>query len=256
MAETYSKETRNKMAYYLLSFYAGISSITELAVAYHFKDYLKIEPSKLSQLTSLIILPWSLKPFLGLLSDFVPMCGYKRKFYILMSGFLSILCWLGMVFMEPKLLETFILLFCINIAASFSSVLGEAIVVELTREKNSLENENNSSNNNEIKKSIANDDAKDQVSMFMIIKYSGVLFASFMKGSLVETFGIKSVFLIGAFLPLLIIAAGCIMVDKNVNKININKRETAREKEKINVSEEATTNENSSNNDNENIKKK
>lgn len=217
----------NKLSYYLISFYGGLSSITELAVSYHFKDVLKIQPSELSRLTSLIVLPWSLKPFLGLLTDFCPIFGYKRKFYIILCGLLSMYCWFTMATMEPSLFATFLCLFFINIAGSFGSVLGEAIVVELARDKGSMELErrealNNNQNNNDVNERLnTNEDynnrAKDYVSIFMIFKYSGVLFASFMKGSLVESIGIRGVFTIGIFLPILVLLAGLVMIDKKVN---------------------------------------
>ena len=86
----------NTICYYLISFYAGLSSITELAIAFHFKDVLKMEPAALTQLMSAITIPWSLKPLMGLLSDFCPIFGYKRKFYVILCGIVSMICWLNM----------------------------------------------------------------------------------------------------------------------------------------------------------------
>lgn len=245
------RQKYNTYSYYLISFYAGLCSITELAVAFYFKDLLKIQPSELTRLMAIVVLPWSLKPFLGLLTDFVPIFGYKRKYYILLCGIIPCLCWILMAFTNPTVVSTFLILLSINFCNSFSSVLGEAIVVELSKEKNvilrSEENENLNQNNdqneqlhenrsqrsrnnenvdnieNQNNSSIINkkdeqkDKAKDYVSLWMIFKYVGVLFASFMKGSLVENIGIKGVFTIGIFIPILVIIAGFIMIDRNLN---------------------------------------
>lgn len=207
------KTQLNKLAYYLISFYAGVSSITEFAVSYYFKDTLNIGPSQVSRIMSMVTLPWSLKPFLGLVTDFVPICGYKRKYYIILCGLISMMSWFIMSSINPDLFMTVSLLTCINICAAFSSVLGEAIVVELSKIKVDDYTTDEESQNA----------AKDYVSLFMIFKYIGVLVASFLKGSLVESIGIKSVFLIGSLMPCLIVFAGFIMIDSNVNSQNANR---------------------------------
>lgn len=207
----------NTYAYYLISFYAGVSTITDLAVSYYYKDKLLVNPSGLSQIMSAITLPWSLKPILGLLTDFCPIYGYKRKIYILLCGFISFLCWMSMYYLLPSFSATSGFLFLINICNSFSSVLSEAIVVELARSNTDrdkkLMEESNLETNTKPK-----DHAKEYVSLFMIFKYCGVLLASFLKGSLVESIGIQNVFFIGGVLPLIVILAGVIMVDRNINK--------------------------------------
>lgn len=228
----HKRQSYNKLSYYLISFYAGLCSITELAVAYHFKDVLKIEPAQLSQITSFIVLPWSLKPLLGLLTDFCPIFGYKRKIYLILCGFLSMFCWFSMASYEPNLSLSILCLLFINISNAFCSVLGEAIVVELARDKTTLSDGEENNNNNDVNTSHRsqqnadsdyNNRAKDYVSLFMIFKYAGVLFASFAKGSLVETIGIRGVFSVGMFLPNLVIIAGLMMVDYKV-KTNIGAR--------------------------------
>lgn len=197
----------NTLCYYLIAFYAGISSITDYAVSFYFKDELNIAPSKMSQLMSAITLPWSLKPLLGLLTDYFPIFGYKRKYYIIMCGFISISAWLCMAKFNPTLDETFMLLLSINICAAFSSVLGEAIVVELAKANSKLKNESEEE---------GGESAKEYVSLFMIFKYFGMLFASFMRGSLVDTMGIKYVFMVGSALPCLVLFAGLLMKDTKI----------------------------------------
>lgn len=194
----------NKLCYYLISFYAGISSITELAVSYYFKDTLLVGPAKVSQLMTAIALPWSLKPLLGLVTDCLPIFGYKRKFYILLCGIFASLCWYFMS-TEPTLGNTVFFLVIINICSAFSSILGEAVVVDLAKNVTTASSEDEKSTN-----------AKDYISLFMIFKYFGMLFASFMKGKLVETIGLKQVFIIGSTLPILIIIAGLIMIDTKI----------------------------------------
>src|SRR5688572_1700111 len=40
----------------------------------------------ISRFATLLALPWSLKPLYGLLTDFVPLFGYRRKSYLLLTS--------------------------------------------------------------------------------------------------------------------------------------------------------------------------
>lgn len=224
LIEFEKKNYWNKSSYYLISFYAGVSSITELAVSYYFKDVLQIGPSMMSQLMSLIVLPWSLKPFLGLLTDLRPILGYKRKGYIIICGIIATICWLLMAFLNPTILATCLVLFFVNVCNAFSSVLGEAIVVELAKSNAIIKEDSEEEGKT---------NAKEYVSLFMIFKYFGVLMASFLKGALVENFGITFVFYLGSSLPALVTLAGVIMIDTKISNPESKEKIT----EKLRISE-------------------
>ena len=191
----------NKMAYLIISFNQGIGSISDLAVQYYFKDDLKIEPARLSQIFSLILIPWTIKPIFGMITDLFPIFGYRRKNYIILCGIINVLCWLYMSFLVKTLFESVFCLLIINICLSFSTVLGEAIVVELSK----LETTNNAST------------AKDYVSLFFFCKYVGALLSSYLKGLFVELMSIRTIFFISAILPWMIVTAGFILVEVKIN---------------------------------------
>jgi hypothetical protein len=121
----------NKISYYLLSFGQGISDISALAVSYYLKDILNINPSTMSQLYALIALPWTIKPFFGLITDLYPFFGYRRKSYILLCGILNLLNWMILSFYIQNLFPMICILFLISCFSCFFSVIGEAIVVEV-----------------------------------------------------------------------------------------------------------------------------
>jgi folate/biopterin transporter len=198
-----SKISRNKLAYLIISFNQGLASISELAVSYYYKDTLKIEPARLSQLMSIIALPWMIKPIFGLITDLLPICGYRRKIYIILCGLLNILCWTCMATMNLSVSGATILLLLINLGLSFSTVVGEAIVVELSQ--------------------LSKDDSsktKDYVSMFFFCKYVGALFSAYMKGLLVEKMNVKGVFLIASILPWLLVVSGMVLLEESIKKSN------------------------------------
>jgi folate/biopterin transporter len=196
-----SKISRNKLAYLIIAFNQGLASISELAVSYFFKDALKIEPAKLSQIMSFISIPWMIKPIFGLITDLLPMCGYRRKVYIILCGLLNVLCWTCMATMNQDVSSATALLLLINLGLSFSTVVGEAIVVELSQ----LSKEDSSK-------------TKDYVSLFFFCKYVGALFSAYMKGLLVEKMNIRGVFLIASILPWLLVISGLVLMEDSIKK--------------------------------------
>jgi MFS family permease len=82
---------------------------------------------------ALVSLPWSLKPLYGLLTDFVPLAGYRRKSYLILTSSVTIasLGILAVVPLEPGIyfwLLTLLVLPTLGIA--FSDVVADAIMVE------------------------------------------------------------------------------------------------------------------------------
>jgi folate/biopterin transporter len=191
------KKRRNKFAYLIISFNQGIGSISELAVSYLFKDELKVEPARMTQLMSFIAIPWMIKPLFGMLTDLCPIFGYRRKYYIILCGLLCILSWLLLATQATGLGEVTALLFIINMALSFSTVLGEAIVVELSQ----------------LHKDSNDNSAKDYVSLFFFCKYFGALLSSYLKGLFVDIMSVRHVFLVSSVLPWLLVISGFVLME-------------------------------------------
>jgi Na+/melibiose symporter-like transporter len=200
----------NKLCYLLLAFHTGVSTLSDMAIQFFFKDELKLEPGSMSQVLSISLIPWMLKPFLGLLTDTCPILGYRRKYYIIICGFVDILCWIMMAFNAHSILVATILLFMINACLAFSTVLGEAIVVELSK----------MNEDEEINK---NDRAKDYISSFFLIKDIGALASSYLKGYFVDIMSIRTIFLISATTPIIIVIAGFLIVESKRRSPDENK---------------------------------
>lgn len=56
-----------------------------------FKNVFGVEASSLQLYMVAIMVPWSLKPVIGLLSDFIRICGYRKRHWLLFSLFLGCL---------------------------------------------------------------------------------------------------------------------------------------------------------------------
>lgn len=219
--ETINSKIRwNTMSYYSVSFYGGVSSLTELAVYYYF-SIMNVQPAELSLIMALIFLPMCLKLFLGLLTDFYPIFGYKRKFYLIIIGFVMPLCWLALALepLGPSLPLTIILLLINSVCNAFTTILAESILVDITRDNMKLIR-NQKILNPDIDETESESKAQSMLSMFVFIKYVGILITSILKGSLVESLGPKTVFLLGATLPTLVLLAGILSVEDRIVKVN------------------------------------
>ena len=206
------KYNHNKISYLILSFNSGLSHLSDLAINYYFKDTFHIEPDYYSKILAIIHLPHILKPLFGLFSDIFPIFGYKRKIYILIVGFVSTILLLLLSYLKINFIKSIIFLTLIDLCISFSTVLSQAIFIELG--KNNLDKD------------------KELLSMFYILKNCGLILSSYLKGYLIEKFSIKTVFGIHGFLEVLIIISGFILIEEKIGKKNENLDEKSNENNK------------------------
>ena len=66
----------------------GLWIIAILAVKDYYKEYLGLDPGEMAIYISIIHIPWSFKIVYGLISDNVPLCGTRRKSYLVIMGIL------------------------------------------------------------------------------------------------------------------------------------------------------------------------
>lgn len=106
------------------------------ATPYIFKAY-HVSGPLVQIYTGVARLPWSMKPIMGLCSDVLPVCGYKKAPYMLgasVLGFLACLC-IGLVPQESLPVTSFVMcLFCVNLQGSACDLLSEAKYAERIQE--------------------------------------------------------------------------------------------------------------------------
>ncbi|ONK81924.1 uncharacterized protein A4U43_C01F34320 [Asparagus officinalis] len=66
-------------------------SVWRVAADYYWKDVQLKQPSQAQVYQGITNIPWIVKPIWGLLTDVLPMAGYRRRPYFLFSGFLGII---------------------------------------------------------------------------------------------------------------------------------------------------------------------
>lgn len=65
----------------------GLSlGLSRISIQYYMKDEQKLQPSEAQIFTGIISLPWIVKPLWGLLTDVLPIAGYRRRPYFILAG--------------------------------------------------------------------------------------------------------------------------------------------------------------------------
>ncbi|XP_068647269.1 probable folate-biopterin transporter 2 [Aristolochia californica] len=64
-------------------------ALGRVASDYYWKDVQKVQPSRTQFYMGITSIPWIVKPLWGLLTDVVPIAGYKRRPYFVLAGFIG-----------------------------------------------------------------------------------------------------------------------------------------------------------------------
>ena len=91
-------------------------------------------PASLAGLMALLALPWSIKPAFGLLSDFVPLLGSRRRSYLLLANGMAAVSLL-LLTLVPLSPESRWLIFALLLPTTVGIALGDVIVDALMVEK-------------------------------------------------------------------------------------------------------------------------
>lgn len=109
----------------------GISGLFSLPLSFMLKDKLGFDQAQLAYFRGLVLIPWAIKPLYGVLSDFVPILGYRRKSWYIIVALLGIGSALYLAQYDDYTANQ--LLFTLSILAvsfAFVDVLCDAVMVE------------------------------------------------------------------------------------------------------------------------------
>ena len=201
-----SKMARNKISTLIIGFYAGLCVISDLAVKYYFKDKKKVETANLTRILIIFKIPYLIKPLYGFLLDFFPIFGYKKKSYLFICFLVNISSWYFFIISNDKnMYFSIICLLFINISLSFTTVIGSAIQVDLSK---MYENE----------KSNIGEKTSELMSEYFIIKSLGTLVPSYFKGFLIEKYTNDIIFYLSGLISLFILISDLILVEDKIIK--------------------------------------
>lgn len=176
-------------------FVQGILNLSRLAVSFFLKDDLGLAPAEVAALTGLAAFPWVIKPLFGFLSDGFPLFGYRRRPYLILSGFMGCFAWAAMAtFVQNSWLAAGMIVLS-SLSIAISDVIVDSVVVERAREE-SLDN------------------VGSLQSLTWAVSAVGSLVTAYLSGWLLEQFSTRIVFGITACFPLLVSAIALLIVEQ------------------------------------------
>jgi folate/biopterin transporter len=169
----------------LIYFVQGILGLARLAVSFFLKDELALSPVQVSAFMGIAALPWMIKPLFGFISDGVPIFGYRRRPYLVLSGILGMLAWMSMSTLVQDAWSATAAITLGSLSIAFSDVIVDSLIVERARGE-SLQ------------------DAGSLQSICWGATALGGLITAYFSGFLLEHFSNRTVFGVTATFPLII----------------------------------------------------
>lgn len=173
------------IAILLVYFVQGILGLARLAVSFFLKDDLGLSPAEVSALIGFAALPWMVKPLFGFISDGLPIFGYRRRPYLILSGFLGMLAWVALATVVHSAWAAMAAIALSSLSIAFSDVIVDSIVVERARGE-----------------SLGN--AGSLQSLCWGSTAVGGILTAYFSGSLLQHFSTRTVFGITATFPLIV----------------------------------------------------
>jgi folate/biopterin transporter len=178
----------------LVYFVQGALGLAHLAVSFFLKDRLGLSPAEVASLVGIAMLPWTVKPLYGMISDSFPIGGYRRRPYLVLSSLLGSIAWLGMAMVVETPLAATIAIALASLSVACSDAITDALVVQRAR----LETEG---------------DAGSLQSFSWAAVSVGAISSAYFGGFVLERWGTQVVFEITAALPLLVAIAAFAIAD-------------------------------------------
>ena len=202
-------------------FVEGALALAYLAQTFLLKDELHLGPAEMSATMGILVLPWTIKPVYGFLSDGFPIFGYRRRSYLVLAGvvgFLSYssLAWglgggeggesgsSGISSNSMALTVTLISLLLSSASIALADVVADGIVVQKTRD----------AANNGDDPAIAG----GLQSLCWGSASIGALISAYFSGSLLESMSPREVFGIASVLPLAVGAMSFLIEEEPIQR--------------------------------------
>lgn len=194
-----NEPTPELIAILLIYFVQGILGLARLAVSFFLKDELGMSPAEVSAMLGVVALPWIIKPVFGFMSDGLPIFGYRRRPYIVLSGLLGTSAWVSLATIVHTPLAATAAIALSSLSLAVSDVIADSLVVERAR-----------------KESVT--DAGSLQSLSWGAAALGGLITAYLSGSLLQHFSTHTIFLITASFPLIVSATAWLIAEEKTNK--------------------------------------
>jgi MFS family permease len=122
---------RLALVFAIVYFAQGMWYLPNLSITFFLKDTLGLNAAQTATFFSITVIPWLIKPVYGLISDFVPLFGQRRKSYLLLSSGMAAAMGLVLSMMGTYTYWGLAMFFTLmGLGLAFTDVLTDALMVE------------------------------------------------------------------------------------------------------------------------------
>jgi folate/biopterin transporter len=175
----------------------GILGISRLAVSFFLKDELALSPAEVAAMMGIAALPWTIKPLFGFMSDGLPIFGYRRRPYLILSGLVGVSAWVCLATVVHTAAAATLAIVITSLSVAVSDVIVDSLIVERARDESLI-------------------DSGSIQSLCWGAAALGGLLTAYFSGLLLEHFSTRTVFGITAIFPLLVSAAAFLITEEPV----------------------------------------
>lgn len=194
-----NEPTSELIAILTVYFVQGILGLAHLALSFFLKDELGLTPAQVSALLGIVALPWIIKPVYGFVSDGLPIFGYRRRPYLILSGILGAISWVSVATIVHTPIAAVGAIALGSLSVAVSDVIVDSLIVEKARTESKAE-------------------AGSLQSLSWGTKALGGLVTAYFSGMLLQHFSTRTVFWITALFPLIVSAVACLIAESPVTK--------------------------------------
>jgi folate/biopterin transporter len=117
---------------FLIFWSQGFRQIGMLAITFYYKDVIGLSPTTTQLIRTMTYMVWLVKPLYGMMTDYLPILGYRRKAYMYLSATIGGIATLSILYINDITLAAIAMLTA-ELAQGISDVIAEAIIVEEAR---------------------------------------------------------------------------------------------------------------------------
>jgi folate/biopterin transporter len=180
-------------------FVQGILGLSRLAVSFFLKDELLLSPVEVSALLGIVFLPWMIKPVFGFISDGLPIFGYRRRPYLILSGILGTVSWVSLATIVHSSWAATLAIALGSLSVAMSDVIVDSLLVERVRGESQAK-------------------AGSLQSLCWGASAIGGLITAYFSGLLLQYFTTRTVFGITALFPLIVSGVAWLIAESPVSK--------------------------------------
>lgn len=177
----------------------GILHLGRLAVSFFLKDELGLTPAQVSVLMGIVAIPWIIKPLFGFMSDGLPIFGYRRRPYLILSGLLGAISWVSLATIVHTYWAATGAIALGSLSVAVSDVIVDSLVVERARGESQAK-------------------AGSLQSLTWGTSAFGGLITAYFSGMLLEHFTTRNIFLMTASFPLIVCGVAWLIAETPASK--------------------------------------